>query len=83
MNAEGQGFLKAQYSYPGDYAMPSAATPSGALAQQAKTSVVGLAATFEYLWSFYEAMRLGRPLPNADQQLANLGTAMRNLIHRA
>jgi len=36
-----------------------------------------LGVVLERLWVFYEAMRLGQPLVNADESLAQLGTALK------
>jgi hypothetical protein len=36
-----------------------------------------LAIVLERLWLFYQAMRSGKPLTNADEMLAEVGTALR------
>jgi hypothetical protein len=36
-----------------------------------------LAIVLERLWLFYQAMRSGKPLANADEMLAQVGTALR------
>ncbi len=41
-----------------------------------------LGAVLERLWMFYEAMRFGKPVPNADAALAQVGDALRNSAKR-
>jgi hypothetical protein len=41
-----------------------------------------LGTVLERLWIFYEAMRKGMPVQNADAALAQLGTALRNGAQR-
>ncbi len=39
-----------------------------------------LGEVLERLWRFYEAMHNGRPLPNSDKVLPQMGTALRNAV---
>ncbi len=41
-----------------------------------------LTIVFERMWLFYEAMRSGTPLNDADQLLAQVGTALRSATRR-
>lgn len=67
MNVEAQVFAERDCSSSVDY----------------RTRTGQLATVLEQLWNFYEAMRLGKPLPDADTKLAGLKSAMRSVIKRA
>ncbi len=47
-----------------------------------QSRIQSLAIVFERLWLFYEAMRSGMPLTNADQVLAQVGSALRSATKR-
>jgi hypothetical protein len=44
--------------------------------RQPASRIDNLAIVLERLWKFYEAMRSGKPLTDADQMLAQMGTAL-------
>jgi len=74
MSAEPQMFLEAEYGYPLDYARQGG--QSTALAEKTKASLFRLTTLLECFWSFHEAMRLGKPLPSADEKLAQMGSLL-------
>jgi hypothetical protein len=41
-----------------------------------------LGAVLERLWMFYEAMRFGKPVEDADAALAQLGNGLRHSVKR-
>ena len=75
MRAEPQVYLDTDYR-PIDRAQSGA---GAGLVRKTKASFVRLTAACECLWSFYEAMRKSRPLPQADQKLTQLGSAIRGI----
>ena len=77
MNAETQIFAEPDYSSVANYA-----ARTSLLATHTKASVLCLTTMFEQLWMFYEAMRLGKPLPDAELKLAHLKGAVRLMIKR-
>ena len=83
MNAEPQAVFEMEFCYPTDYAVASENDfPTVQVAEQTKASALNLATMLECFWMFYEAMRSGKPLPNAEERLSNLGHAMRMALKR-
>lgn len=44
--------------------------------------IADLGVALERLWAFHQAMRLGRPVENAEESLAQLGTALKQGAQR-
>jgi hypothetical protein len=66
--------------YPLEFARQDGIAAAG-LANKTRSSIFHFTVLLECFWSFYEAMRLGRPLLHADEKLAQMGSALRSIKH--
>ena len=80
MSADPRVFLETDYGFATDYARLGS---SAELAEQTKASIFSLTTIFACFWSFYEAMRQGKPLTDGDEKLAQLKGAMRSMTKRS
>jgi hypothetical protein len=46
----------------------------------AESRLHSLTIVLGHLWSFYQAMRQGKPLADADEMLTQIGTALRQVV---